>query len=167
VADAPDALPVLVREGTERTRLPSPFADHVVGSTGVMTLELLEALGPPYSATDTVGRSGLELALEERLAGTPDQQVQRVNRYGRMAEVLATVPGTAPEAVTTTLDIDVQEAVEAVIATAPEPAAVVVVDAATGGIRGVASSRWFLTASSGFLPAGIGVQGRHRRRPPR
>ena len=157
VANTLGALPgVMVREGTERSRLPSPFADHVVGSTGIMTVELLEALGPPYSATDTVGRSGLELALEERLAGTPDQQVQRVNRYGRMMEVLATFPGTAPEALATTLDIDVQEAVEAVIATAPEPAAVVVVDTATGGIRGVASRPLdgFDRALGGLYPPG-------------
>jgi len=156
-AAALEALPgVLVRDGTERVRLPSPFADHVVGSTGVMTAELLHAFGSPYSATDTVGRSGLELALERRLAGTPDQQVQRVNRHGQMVEVLATFPGTEPEAVTTTLDIDVQEAVEAVIATAPEPAAVVVIDVATGGIRGVASRPLdgFDRALGGLYPPG-------------
>jgi len=50
-----------------------------------------------------------------------------------MVEVLAAFPGTQPEAVTTTLDIEVQEAVEEVIAAAPEPAAVVVVDVATEG----------------------------------
>jgi cell division protein FtsI/penicillin-binding protein 2 len=157
VADTLEALPgVLVRDGTERVRLPSPFADHVVGSTGVMTAELLYAFGSPYSATDTVGRSGLELALERRLAGTPDQQVQRVNRHGQMVEVLARFPGTEPEAVTTTLDIDVQEAVEAVVATAPEPAAVVVIDVATGGIRGVASRPLdgFDRALGGLYPPG-------------
>ena len=147
---------VLVRDGTERLRLPAPFADHVVGATGVMTVELLAAFGPPYSATDTVGRSGLELALERRLAGTPDQQVQRVNQYGRMVEVLAAFPGTQPEAVTTTLDIEVQEAVEEVIAAAPEPAAIVVVDVATGGIRGVASRPLpgFDRALGGLYPPG-------------
>ncbi|HSQ37064.1 MAG TPA: penicillin-binding transpeptidase domain-containing protein [Acidimicrobiia bacterium] len=157
VAAELEALPgVVVRDGTERVRLPPPFADHVVGSTGVMTVELLDAFGPPYSATDTVGRSGLELALERRLAGTPDQQVQRVNRYGRMVEVLAEFPGTEPEAVTTTLDIDVQETVEAVIAAAPEPLAVVVVDVATGGIRGVASRplNGFNRALGGLYPPG-------------
>jgi cell division protein FtsI/penicillin-binding protein 2 len=156
-ADALEALPgVLVRDGTERVRLPSPFADHVVGNTGVMTVELLAALGPPYTAAVEVGRSGLELALERRLAGTPDQQIQRVNRYGTMAEVLATFPGTEPEAVTTTLDIDVQAAVEAVIAAAPEPSAVVVLDVATGGIRGVASRplAGFDRALGGLYPPG-------------
>jgi cell division protein FtsI/penicillin-binding protein 2 len=147
---------VLVRDGTERVRLPSPFADHVLGSTGVMTVELLAAFGPPYSATDTVGRSGLELALERRLAGTPDQEVQRINQYGNMMEVLAAFPGTQPAAVTTTLDIEVQEAVEEVIAAAPEPAAVVVVDVATGGIRGVASRplQGFDRALGGLYPPG-------------
>ncbi len=157
VAATLEALPgVLVRDGTERVRLPSPFADHVVGTSGFMTAELLAALGPPYAAADTVGRSGLELALERRLAGTPDQQVQRVDRYGRMLEVLATFPGTEPEAARTTLDIDVQAAVETVIATAPEPAAVVVIDVATGGIRGVASRplEGFDRALGGLYPPG-------------
>jgi cell division protein FtsI/penicillin-binding protein 2 len=155
-ADLAALAGVLVRDGTERVRLPSPFADHVVGSTGVMTVELLAALGPPYTATVTVGRSGLELALERRLAGRPDQQVQRVNRFGTMAEVLAVFPGTEPEAVVTTIDIDVQEVVEAVIATAPEPAAIVVLDVATGGIRAAASRPLaaFDRALGGLYPPG-------------
>ncbi len=151
------ALPgVLVRDGTERVRLPSPFADQVVGDTGVMTVELLTALGPPYTATVTVGRSGLELALERRLAGVPDQKIQRVNRYGTVAEVLAEFPGTEPEAVVTTLDIDVQEVVETVIAAVPEPAAIVVLDVATGEIRAAASRPLtaFDRALGGLYPPG-------------
>lgn len=157
VANGLEALAgVLVRDGTERVSLPSPFADHVVGATGPITAELLAALGPPYSATDLVGRSGLERALERRLAGAPYQEVQRVNRYGRVVEVLATFDAVAPEEVTTTLDIDVQKAVEAVIAAAPEPAAIVVVDVATGGIRAVASRPLdgFDRALGGLYPPG-------------
>jgi cell division protein FtsI/penicillin-binding protein 2 len=128
----------------------------VGATTGPITAEILQELGPPYSATDIVGRSGLERSLETRLAGTPYQEVQRVNRYGRVVEVLATFEGVAPEDVTTTLDIDVQEAVEAVIASAPEPAAVVVIDAATGGISGVASRPLdgFDRALGGLYPPG-------------
>lgn len=151
------ALPgVLVRDGTERVRLPSPFADHVVGTTGVMTVELLSALGPPYAATVAVGRSGLELALERQLAGLPDQEIQRINRYGTVAEVLAEFPGTDPADVTTTLDVDVQQVAEAVIAGAPEPAAIVVLDVATGGIRAAASRPLtvFDRALGGLYPPG-------------
>lgn len=156
-AAALEGLPgVLVRDGTERSRLPSPFADHVVGFTGVMTVELLDSLGPPYTAADTVGRSGLELARERQLAGAPDQQVERVDQYGRVAEVLASFPGSEPAAVATTLDIDVQAAVEAVIAQAPDPSAIVVLDVATGGIRGVASRPLggFDRALGGLYPPG-------------
>lgn len=151
------ALPgVAVRDGTERVGRPAPFANHVVGTTGVMTADLLAALGPPYTATVLVGRSGLELALERQLAGLPHQQVQRVNRYGTVAEVLVEFPGAGPETVVTTLDIEVQQAVEAVIAAAPEPAAVVVLDTATGGIRGVASRPLdgFDRALGGLYPPG-------------
>jgi len=157
VAGGLEALPgVLVRDGTERRRLPSPFADHLVGNTGAMTVELLAVLGPPYAATDRVGRSGLELALERQLAGTPDQRVERVDRYGGVAEVLVSFPGTEPQAVATTLDIDVQAAVETVIAGAPEPSAIVVLDVATGGIRGAASRplTGFDRALGGLYPPG-------------
>jgi len=157
LADALEALEgVMVRDATERVMLPSPFADHVVGATGPITAEILGALGPPCTATDVVGRSGLERALEARLAGTPYQEVERVNRYGRVVEVLMTFAATPPEDVTTTLDIDVQSAVEAVIATAPEPAAIVVLDAASGGIRAVASRPLdgFDRALGGLYPPG-------------
>jgi len=147
---------VQVRDGTERRYRPSPFADHVVGSTGPITAELLAALGLPYSATDVVGRSGLERALETRLAGTPYQEVQRVNRYGRVVEVLASFEAVDPQDVTTTLDLDVQEVVEAVIAGVAEPAAIVLLDVATGGIRAVASRpvEGFDRALGGLYPPG-------------
>ncbi len=157
VAEDLAALPgVMVRDSTARVTLASPFADHVVGTTGSMTAELLDALGPPYAATDIVGRSGLERALETRLAGTPYQEVQRVNQYGRVLEVLATFDAVPPEDLTTTLDIDVQQAVEAVIATASEPSAIVVIDVATGGIRAVASRPLdgFDRALGGLYPPG-------------
>lgn len=157
LADALEALEgVMVRDATERSALPSPFADHVVGTTGPITAEILESLGAPYTATDVVGRSGLERALEARLAGAPYQEVQRVNRYGRVVEVLTTFAATPPEDVTTTLDIDVQSAVEAVIGAAPEPAAIVVLDVTTGGIRAVASRPLdsFDRALGGLYPPG-------------
>ena len=147
---------VMVRDATERLALASPFADHVVGGTGPITAEILEARGAPYSATDVVGRSGLERTLESRLAGVPYQEVQLVNKYGRVLEVLAIFDAVPPEDVTLTLDIDVQQAVEAVISTAPEPAAIVVVDVATGGIRAVASRplNGFDRALGGLYPPG-------------
>jgi cell division protein FtsI/penicillin-binding protein 2 len=157
VAEDLEALPgVMVRDSTERVALASPFADHVVGSTGPITAEILDALGAPYTATDIVGRSGLERALETRLAGVPYQEVQRVNQYGRVLEVLATFDAVPPEDVVTTLDIDVQQAVEAVIATAPEPSAIAVVDVATGEIRAVASRPLdgFDRALGGLYPPG-------------
>jgi cell division protein FtsI/penicillin-binding protein 2 len=147
---------VSVEDGTQRSHLPSPFADHVVGTTGAMTADLLQTLGPPYAASDTVGISGLERALERRLAGIPYQEVQRVDKEGRVVETLTDFPGIPPEDVTTTLDIDVQQAVEAVISTAPEPAAIVVLDVATGGIRGIASRplEAFDRALGGLYPPG-------------
>lgn len=157
VAAGLEALPgVMVRESSERVALPSPFADQLVGFTGPITAELLARLGPPYGPADVVGRGGLELALEATLAGRPDQEIRRINHFGRMVEVLARFPGTAPQDVITTLDIDIQSAVEAVIAAAPEPAAIVVLDASSGGIRAAASRplNSFDRALGGLYPPG-------------
>lgn len=171
---------VEIRDDTARLPPASPFADHVLGTTGPITAELLEQFGEPYRAGDIVGLSGLELAMESTLAGYPTFEVRRVNQFGRIAEVLHTVPGVPSTAVRTTLSVAVQLAAEAAVdgrpaaegesdpavpaeaqpgtgdpateTTAPSgtrpdptdpsvalPAAVVVIDAATGEVRAIAS----------------------------
>ena len=76
------------------------MAEHekrdLVSIEDLSTAEILEALGAPYSGTDIVGRSGLERALESRLAGIPYQEVQLVNKYGRVLEVLAIFDAVPP-----------------------------------------------------------------------
>ncbi len=157
VADDLEAIPgVLVRDATERASPGDPFADHVLGTTGPITVEILDQLGPPYTATDVVGRSGLELALERELAGTPRQEVQRVDALGETIEVLAEFPGTSPSATTVTLDAEVQLAVEGALTGIDEPAAIVVVDIASGEIRAAASRpvSGFDRAMLGLYPPG-------------
>jgi cell division protein FtsI/penicillin-binding protein 2 len=157
VADDLEAIPgVVVQDTTERASPADPFADHLLGTTGPITVEILDQLGSPYTVTDTVGRSGLELALERQLAGTPRQEVRRVDALGETIEVLAEFSGAAPSAATVTLDADVQLAVEDALADVEEPAAIVVVDIATGEIRAAASRpvSGFDRAMLGLYPPG-------------
>ncbi len=157
IADELEAVPgVIVRDATERASPGNPFADHALGTTGPITVEILDQLGPPYTATDVVGRSGLEHALERQLAGTPDQEIRRVDGLGETIEVLAEFPGEASSAVTVTLDADVQLAVEDTLGDIEDPAAIVVVDIATGEIRAAASRpvSGFDRAMLGLYPPG-------------
>jgi cell division protein FtsI/penicillin-binding protein 2 len=77
--------------------------------------------------------------MESKLAGSPTFEVRRINQFGRVVEVLHTVPGVAPTAVRTTLAVDTQLAAEVALEGAELPAAIVAVDAATGEVRAMAS----------------------------
>ena len=114
------------------------FAAHTVGRTGEITAEQLEELGPSYQPNDIVGRSGLELALERDLAGTPSGEI-RLQKVGGPRQVLHRVTGSAPRPVTTTLRADVQNAADAALGGVTVPAALVALDSRTGGILAVAS----------------------------
>lgn len=143
------------------------FAAHTIGRTGEITAEQLEQLGPTYQAGDVVGRSGLELAFERRLAGTPSGEIRLFKTDGSGLEVLHRFPGQPAEPLAITLRPDVQRAADAALdgrmpqapappappqpplpqgesqapppPPAPVPAALVAVDAATGEIVAVSS----------------------------
>jgi cell division protein FtsI/penicillin-binding protein 2 len=114
------------------------FAAHTLGRVGEVTAEALEALGAPYQAGDVVGLSGLERAVERRLAGKPSGEV-RLKRASGEEVVLHRFPGQQGEPVRTTLRPDVQAAAEAALADVPQPAALVAVEAATGNVLAVVS----------------------------
>ncbi len=147
---------VLVREDTGRVAAFQALADRLLGTVGPITAEQLALWGPPYDGNDIVGRSGLELGLQEQLAGLPAISVNRVNQFGRVVETLASKTGTDPQPVQVTIDVDVQGAAEAALAAAPAPAAMVVLDIETGGIRAAVSlpAEEFDRALGGLYPPG-------------
>ncbi|MCB2223235.1 MAG: penicillin-binding protein [Actinobacteria bacterium] len=152
-----EAVPGLaMRDDTARLPPADPFADHVLGTTGPITADLLDELGEPYRAGDVVGLTGLERELERTLAGHPSFEVQRVNQFGRVVEVLHTVDGVAATPVRTTLSADAQLAAEAALADVEHPAALVAVDVETGSIRAIASRPLdgFNRAALGLYPPG-------------
>jgi len=128
-----------LRDDSARLPPAGPFADHILGTTGPITADLLAAFGDPYRAGDIVGLSGLELEMEGTLSGFPTFEVQRVNQFGRVVEVLHTVPGVTSIPVRTTLSVDMQVAAEAALVDVDLPAALVAIDAETGQIRAIAS----------------------------
>ncbi|MBV8950744.1 MAG: penicillin-binding protein [Actinobacteria bacterium] len=116
------------------------LAQHVVGTVGPVTAELLKSLGAPYTSADVVGLSGLERTFERRLAGTPDVVVQIVPSDGSQPVELLRRPGVAPQPLRTTIDLRMQRAAEAALQNVVNPAAFVVVQPSTGQIRAVVST---------------------------
>ena len=94
--------------------------------------------------------SGLERALEPGLLGGTATAVEVVNpTTGELLREIARFGQAAPgRDVTTTLDLRVQQAATAALATAPGVAALVAVDATTGGVLAVANQ-----PAIGFPPA--------------
>jgi hypothetical protein len=150
-----------------RSLLADGFAVHAIGRTGEATAEELARLGPPYEPGDVIGRTGLEAVLERRLAEREEVRIEL--RDGDTGPVRATL-GTAAVRdgepvdtdvgpVTTTLDVTVQRAIENTLVGRDQAAAIVVVDATDGAVRGTASRPidGFNRAFEGRYPAGTAI----------
>ena len=112
-----------------------------------------ELTDEPVVATtgDLVGASGLELGLQDKLAGRPSSKLSVVGRKGKPLEVVGRRSGKPGRDVRTTLDIDVQRAAEN--AYGGTTGGAIVMDPASGDLLAV-------VASSPFGPQNyVGVPG--------
>ncbi len=140
------------------------FARALLGTSGPVTAEIIEASGGRYQAGDVAGLSGLQEEYDERLAGVNGVQVSIVRAdptpEGGTASTTTTDPGVsttiAPlepsgpvvvftqeavpgEPVATTIDPVVQEAADDALADIDLPSALVVVRPSTGEVLAVAN----------------------------
>ena len=95
------------------------IATHLVGYIGAVPadeLERWEARG--RSAGDLVGRAGIEASYEDTLAGRPQRYLRLVESGGGIVRELAGAPGSAPSALSLTIDRDLQEIVAQTMADA-------------------------------------------------
>ncbi len=149
-------VPGLVfRRSTQRLAATDELAAHTVGRVGEITSELLRRLGPGYRIGDEVGRSGLELVYETQLAGAPTGRLRLVDADGK--QVLSEdFPGRDAEPVHTTIDLATQRAAEAALAGVEQPAGLVAIDTATGGVLAIVSNpiEEFPRAIGGRYPPG-------------
>lgn len=149
-------VPGLVFADRREPQLPSAtFAGGTIGDIGEITAEQLDELGDRYAAGDIVGRSGLEAEYEATLAGGVDHRIELLERDTVVGTLLSS-DGVDPRPVTTTFSVPVQLAADAALAEAPEPAALVAVDPATGEVLAVSSTPTdgFNRALSGQYPPG-------------
>ena len=138
------------REGQQLLAPTRTFAQPLLGRIGPATADVLKEVGAGYDGTDQLGLSGLQRALNDRLAGKPGL------RISTSTGVLAEQPGQAGSAVRTTLDRAVQTAADSAVATVSKPAALVAVRPSTGAILAVADNAQvpFEIGLAGRFPAG-------------
>jgi cell division protein FtsI/penicillin-binding protein 2 len=111
----------------------------VVGTLDVITKAELKRLGPPYTATSTVGQGGIEQVYERQLAGRP-KIVISVVAPGRAPRRLASLGGSPGRPVRTTIDLQAETEAATAISAAPGEAALVAIQASTGKIIAVANT---------------------------
>jgi cell division protein FtsI/penicillin-binding protein 2 len=131
---------VLTMGGTQSLPETSAFARAVIGTMKTATDETLKNAGPTASAQDQVGTTGLQYAFQQQLAGTPGGIVTL--RDGKTKLTIKEVfnqKGTAGKPVKTTLDVNLQRAAEAALATSKLPASLVAVQPSTGQILAAAN----------------------------
>ena len=123
-------LPSVAAERVAVRRYPyGPLAAHVLGYTGKVTKEELEAVPAdtpkPYTLNDAIGKAGIERMYEADLRGTPGVTLLEVDTEGNTIRVIpegttAPVPG---DDVVLNIDIDVQATAEQALQTALNRAA--------------------------------------------
>ncbi|SOD71304.1 cell division protein FtsI/penicillin-binding protein 2 [Jatrophihabitans sp. GAS493] len=128
--------------GTELLGPTSRFAQPLLGQVGSATQELIDASNGTIVAGDETGLSGLQLALNSQLSGTPGIAVDAVSdadpsNRSKLVDVSAPGPGSA---VHLTLDRATQTAAEAAVATVALPASIVVTRPSTGEVLAVANN---------------------------
>jgi cell division protein FtsI/penicillin-binding protein 2 len=120
--------------GTALTAVTQGLTAGVVGTVGPITAQELSQLGAPYTAQSTVGQTGLEGAAEKQLAGTPGATILVVRPSGASVATVAMLPSHPGTPVRTTITPVDQMAAEAPLAGEQKTAALVAVDASTGGV---------------------------------
>lgn len=146
IEQLPVASPLQVYTSTTRHYPYGSAAAHTLGFVGTVSLEDSLPEGLPgeqlktFAMKGTAGRDGLELRFDDRLQGETGGTIYRVDHAGyRVNPPLHKRLPVQGNNLVTSLDIDLQRAVEASMATLELPGAAVAVDIATGEVLVLAS----------------------------
>ncbi len=121
------SLPGLIRRDAEGGVGRAEAAPEIVGAV---------AIGEDGTR---VGTAGLEEVYDDELTGSATTEVRLLDPDGDQREVLFTFQADPAPPLVTTLDRDVQQAVDDAVLTVDDPVGVVVLDSGTGGVLAVAS----------------------------
>lgn len=160
IGEHPELFPgVDVQERTQRSYPHGSLAAHVVGYTGTVTSEQLEASQNAgegkvsYRSGDIVGQTGVELQYESVLQGVRGEQSVYVDADGNVLEYSTNIRPQSGSDLVLTLDLDIQQAAEDSLARVMEElrdkgyeaegGCVVAVDCTNGEIIALASAPTF------------------------
>ncbi|MBO0775648.1 MAG: cell division protein FtsI, partial [Actinobacteria bacterium] len=157
----PARAPILAADGSDLT---SPAVQAQSGSISLLTGYLArataaqaKALGAPYQAGDPIGQGGIEQAYQDRLAGKPALSIRIAGAGGRIAATAARLPGSPGKPVRTSIDLRVQRAASAAVASAAtsKPVDLVAIQPSTGKVLAVVERPGgFNRALAGVFPPG-------------
>ena len=143
------------RDGERFLAPTADFARFTLGSVGPVTAEQLEEEPDRWEPGDLAGRSGIQEAQDEVLAGTTGWSVVAV-RDDATDQTLHDVPPVPGRDVTMSLDTRLQQAAEAAVAGTDRATAMAVVRPSDGHVLALANSAeaTFDIARLGQLPPG-------------
>ncbi len=125
----------------------------VLGTVGPATSDALKSAGPYALPSDEVGTAGLQLAYQQRLAGTPGLTIDLVEN-GAPGDVVNRVLVRRPQPgqpLETTLDLAAQDAAERAVAGSTDVTAAVAVKASTGEVLAAANAPGPTTYNTAFV----------------
>ena len=118
------------------------LAAHVLGYTGELNNEELEARrSNGYRLGDIIGQMGVEAAFESLLRGEWGGQQVEVDSAGRVIRILGKKPSKSGQDIRLTLDIELQQAAEAVLGN--RTGAIIAMDPENGAILAMVSRPTF------------------------
>lgn len=143
---------VSVDEDTWSLTKSSSWGRALIGTVAPATQDTLKKAGPLAAPTDVVGSSGLQLAYQQQLAGTPGGGVDLVDaESGARLESLFTKQPKPGEPLQTTIDVAMQDAAEAAVTEQDKTTALVAVRASTGEILASAVGPGITSYNSAFV----------------
>ncbi len=101
---------VEIQGSTIRKYVKGTLAPHIVGLVGKLSEEEYEKLKDRYSLDDTIGKSGIEAAMEDHLRGTSGRKLVEANENGSVVNTVETKNADPGHTVFLTIDSDIQNA---------------------------------------------------------
>jgi cell division protein FtsI/penicillin-binding protein 2 len=133
------------REGTQQLAPTRIFAHALLGTVGDVTKERMDASPGRYQIGDQVGYGGIQQAYEDRLGGSPGLRVivppppQPKDVTPAEPTVLFHVDPVPGQPVSTTLDVNYQNAADNALAGEANPAALIAMRISDGTVLAVAN----------------------------
>jgi len=169
----PGALPI---QSDQMLAPDRDFARALIGTVGDATMEVVEGSQGSVVLGDQVGLSGLQKRYDARMRGTPGIQVQLVAMPAPTNASTTPSPSPTPpststlkpvtlfevkpvpgQALTTTLNTDLQQTAESVLAPVKKPSALVAIQPSTGAVLAAANgpgAKGQSLATTGRFPPG-------------